>query len=836
MPRGKRAIGSARRPSPKRRGATQKRERLAVEARRELRAVVAIGASVLLLLTLHIGATGVVGRGLSRGLGWLFGDTTEVVAIGVILLNLRSLLGHRGVSLRRRWALLLLWLALAGGLGFAELRRLAPAGALSVSDAFALAKTGIGGGIGGNLLTLGLLRLLDAVGSQVVLWSLALGGVILFTEVQTRLAFGQALAAGGLGLWRAGAWVVGAVGALIVGLAQGLVEFFSADADEEGPPAKAGPSRREPAARLRREEPEKPRLHFPSFGWSTPPAKPAGERPATRRAVEPEPEPVRPVAASNVNHGEERPRGEDAGEEPAAPRIRSYEPPAADASPAAGGGQVVVHGAQLALLSGEVNYQLPPLSLLSEPAPSRAKPARNLAEQGKLLEETLASFGVTAKVVQIDQGPVVTRFELQPAAGVKVSRIVSLADDIALSLAAADVRIEAPIPGKAAVGIEVPNKETSVVHLREILAAPEFANPKCRLALALGKDIAGAPVVCDLVDMPHLLIAGATGSGKSVCLNTLITSVLYRTRPDEVKLLMVDPKRVELAGYDGIPHLLAPVVTDPKKAATALKWVVEEMEKRYELFGQSGVRNIEKYNELMNAAAAEHAVLTEVVPDEAPPEPARPLPYVIVLIDELADLMMVAAADVEDSICRLAQMARAAGIHLVIATQRPSVDVITGLIKANVPSRIAFAVSSQVDSRTILDMAGAERLLGKGDMLFCPVGAPKPVRVQGAYMNDREVEALVAYWKRQGRPDYQASLMPTENRVETDVGDDELYDDAVKLVVTTGSASISMVQRRFRIGYARAARLIDMMELAGVVGPYQGSKPREVLVSPGEET
>jgi S-DNA-T family DNA segregation ATPase FtsK/SpoIIIE len=335
--------------------------------------------------------------------------------------------------------------------------------------------------------------------------------------------------------------------------------------------------------------------------------------------------------------------------------------------------------------------------------------------------------------------------------------------------------------------------------------------------MALGKDIAGASVVCDLSDMPHLLIAGATGSGKSVCMNTMITSILFRQTPDTCKMLMVDPKRVELATYDGIPHLLAPVVTDPKKAAGALKWVVEEMEKRYELFAASGVRNIEKYNEVMQA-------------DAQPGEPDQTLPFIVVFIDELADLMIVAAADVEDAICRLAQMARAAGIHLVIATQRPSVDVITGLIKANIPSRVAFAVSSQVDSRTILDMAGAERLLGRGDMLFCPVGAPKPVRVQGAYISDKEVETLVEFWKRQGSPEYKTPIMPTESKVETDTGDDELFDDAVNLVLSTGSASISMVQRRFRIGYARAARLIDMMELAGIVGPYQGSKPREILV------
>ncbi|HHW14760.1 MAG TPA: DNA translocase FtsK [Firmicutes bacterium] len=631
---------------------------------------------------------------------------------------------------------------------------------------------------------------------------MALASLVFLTKAATRLAFAR-LVGGLLALmWRSAAFLAQAIAGAAVMVARGVAAFFTPDASLEGGEGAAGPA----AA----------------------PHPKAAPRPA---AAPPAAQPPREDEAYERLEKREEERKPLALAAPAGAEAQSAR------EPEAGGGAVAVHGTQLALLSGQAMYQLPPLSLLSEPVPAnRSKPVRNLAEQGRLLEETLENFGVKAKVVQIDQGPVVTRFELQPAPGVKVSRIVSLADDLALSLAAADVRIEAPIPGKAAVGIEVPNKEVAVVHLREILAAPEFANPKVRLPLALGKDIAGTPIVCDLVDMPHLLIAGATGSGKSVCLNTMVASLLYRLRPDEVKLLMIDPKRVELAVYDGIPHLLAPVVTDPKRAAAALKWVVEEMEKRYELFASNGVRNIDKYNALMLQAAREAAAAGESAGEpEAEASEVRPLPYVIVLIDELADLMMVAAAEVEDSICRLAQMARAAGIHLVIATQRPSVDVITGLIKANIPSRVAFAVSSQVDSRTILDMAGAERLLGKGDMLFCPVGAVKPLRVQGAYMTDREVESLVGFWKRQGRPEYQANLNLSETRIETETGDDELYDDAVKLVVSTGNASISMIQRRFRIGYARAARLIDMMELAGVVGPYQGSKPREELVSAEEE-
>ncbi|MEW8959990.1 MAG: DNA translocase FtsK, partial [Moorella sp. (in: firmicutes)] len=397
-----------------------------------------------------------------------------------------------------------------------------------------------------------------------------------------------------------------------------------------------------------------------------------------------------------------------------------------------------------------VPYVLPPLSLLTRPV--RVKNPRlekDITERIKILEDTLDSFGVKVKVTQVSCGPTVTRYEVQPAPGVKVSRIVSLADDIALSLAAAQVRIEAPIPGKAAVGIEVPNKEIAVVHLREVLEDPAFLESNSKLTVALGKDIAGNPVIADLAKMPHLLIAGTTGSGKSVCLNALICSLLFKATPQELKLLMIDPKMVELTQYNGIPHLLAPVVSQPKKAATALQWMVSEMEKRYELFAGAGVKDITRYNRLMQKENNGQGAL----------------PLVVVLIDELADLMMVAPADVEDAICRLAQMARAAGIHLVVATQRPSVDVITGLIKANISSRIAFAVSSQVDSRTILDMAGAEKLLGRGDMLFLPIGASKPIRVQGVYVSDREVEDLVTYVKQQGRPEYDPNFLKGEEVV-----------------------------------------------------------------------
>jgi S-DNA-T family DNA segregation ATPase FtsK/SpoIIIE len=439
-----------------------------------------------------------------------------------------------------------------------------------------------------------------------------------------------------------------------------------------------------------------------------------------------------------------------------------------------------------------------------------------------VLEETLGNFGVSAKVSQVSVGPTITRYELSLSPGVKVSKIVNLADDISLSLASAGIRIEAPIPGKSAVGIEVPNKDITMVFLREVLESEEFKNNKSKLAFAIGKDVAGANIVADLAKMPHLLIAGATGSGKSVCINTLIASILYKATPEEVKLLMIDPKVVELSVYKNIPHLLIPVVTDPKKAAGALNWAVVEMTERYKKFAANNVRDITGYNGITK-------------------EGIEKLPQIVVIIDELADLMMVSPGDVEDSICRLAQMARAAGIHLVVATQRPSVDVITGLIKANIPSRISFAVSSQVDSRTILDMGGAEKLLGKGDMLFYPVGESKPLRVQGAFVAEKEIEKLVTHIKDQVPPSYNDEIMKNLEQQDSDDdgGDfagetDELLPSAIEMVVDGGQASIMMLQRRLRIGYSRAARLIDQMEERGVIGGHEGSKPRKVLMTKDE--
>jgi len=471
-------------------------------------------------------------------------------------------------------------------------------------------------------------------------------------------------------------------------------------------------------------------------------------------------------------------------------------------------------------------YKHPGLELLKLNANTKLNSSdkKELIENANKLEEILSNFGVDAKVTQVTKGPSVTRFELQPSPGVKVSKIVNLSDDISLGLAASGIRIEAPIPGKAAVGIEVPNGKQTPVFLREVLENDEFINSKKKLAFALGKDISGKCVVGDLSKMPHTLIAGATGSGKSVCINSLIISLLYKYTPDEVKLLMVDPKVVELNVYNGIPHLLIPVVTDPKKAAAALNWAVNEMTTRYKLFADCGVRNMESYNELFNKGAIE-----------------AKLPYIVIIVDELADLMMVCPNDVEDYIGRLAQMARAAGMHLVIATQRPSVDVITGVIKANIPSRISFAVSSQIDSRTILDSSGAEKLLGKGDMLYYPVGESKPLRVQGCFISEEEVEQVVSFIKtEQGDSNYEEDIIDHINNAadlksagssENNDEVDELLNEVINVVVEYGQASTSFIQRKFRIGFNRASRIMDQLEERGIISEKDGSRPRQILIT-----
>lgn len=470
------------------------------------------------------------------------------------------------------------------------------------------------------------------------------------------------------------------------------------------------------------------------------------------------------------------------------------------------------------------HYEFPPIQLLSEGDKKAKNSKKVVADTATRLQKTLYSFGVSAKVENVSVGPAITRYELKPAEGVRVSKIANLADDIALSLAAETIRIEAPIPGKQAVGIEVPNAENEIVHFRDIIDTDTFKNHKSKLAFALGKDVAGKEIITDISKMPHVMIAGATGSGKSVCINTLIASIIYKAKPSEVKLVMIDPKIVELSVYNGIPHLLIPVVTDPKKAAGALAWAVQEMENRYTTFAMKGVRDLKGYNE-------------EIEKEQG----VGKLPHIVIIIDELADLMMVAKNDVEDAICRLAQKARAAGMHLVIATQRPSVDVITGLIKANIPSRIAFAVSSQVDSRTILDMVGAEKLLGKGDMLFYPAGASKPTRIQGAFVSDKEVEKIVDFVKDNSNATYNEDIIEqieknnsTDKEIDEQMDDDDDTDpllmEAIDVVVETRQASTSFIQRRFKVGYARAGRIIDQMEERGIISGFQGSKPREVLM------
>lgn len=559
------------------------------------------------------------------------------------------------------------------------------------------------------------------------------------------------------------------------------------------------------------------------------------------RPIEPEPEPVLdPVsvaAAPAFTIHQEQPEDDDEGlydfSDEVGELVRGSEVEAME-TPKPATKEAPVQNAKPTRKSK--SYVYPPVSLLTKGA--KGKKGNNdakLHETAQMLEQVLDTFGVKARVTDVSCGPTVTRYELQPEMGVKVSRIVGLADDLKLNLAAADIRIEAPIPGKAAVGIEVPNQESTPVFFRELVESDEFKNEKSRIAFGAGKDIGGKVIVADIAKMPHVLIAGATGSGKSVCINTIIMSILYRADPEDVKLIMIDPKVVELSVYNGIPHLLIPVVTDPKKAAGALHWAVQEMTDRYQKFAEVKVRKIEEYNAKIDA-------LTDVPNEE---KPAR-MPQIVVIVDELADLMMVAPGDVEDAICRLAQLARACGIHLVIATQRPSVNVITGLIKANMPSRIAFAVTSGVDSRTILDMVGAEKLLGKGDMLFYPQGLPKPLRVQGAFVSDSEVQAVVSFLKeRNGETVYDSELedkvsaaaaqQSSNNAADMTAasgdGRDEYFTDAARLIIDKDKASIGMLQRFFKIGFNRAARIMDQLEDAGVVGPEAGTKPREILMS-----
>jgi len=467
----------------------------------------------------------------------------------------------------------------------------------------------------------------------------------------------------------------------------------------------------------------------------------------------------------------------------------------------------------------EIDWKLPPITLLDTVTVRRERMADEIKRNVKVIEATLATFGVPAKVVGVNPGPAVTQYEIQPGAGVQVKKITSLQNDLSLALAAAPLRIEAPIPGKAAVGIEVPNKSASLVTIREVVETAAFREGTHTLALAMGNDVSGASIVGDLTRMPHLLIAGATGQGKSVCINALITSLLFQVTPDHMRLLLIDPKRVEMTGFNGLPHLALPVLVESHQAAAALRWAVAEMDRRYKMFSAEGVRNIAAYNE------------------KADLKSARQLPYIVIVIDELADLMMVAAGEIEELICRIAQLARAVGIHLIIATQRPSTDIITGLIKANIPSRVAFAVGSQVDSRVILDTGGAEKLLGRGDMLYQPVDAGKPTRIQGAFVSDQEVDAVVNFWKSQGGPRYMEEILEEgagsewEGREGTERKLDPLFARAARAVCAEGGASVSLVQRKFNVGYSRAGRIVDQLADHRVIGGYQGSKSREVLMN-----
>lgn len=731
------------------------------EQRREIMGVLMAALALLLLYSLYNASPGWAGSVASRGLRMAFGEAAPLAA---------ALLGIWGVAWLTGLERLASGPRLAGGALILGLAAAFYHVGAPVKPSWDQASTGVGGGLLGAALDGVLTRSFGPSGRTIVLYAFSVVAALLVTGGSiARLA--RSLRDRWLAAWGA------------------LRRAVSAVASSR---AKA-------------------------------PARTKKERAANGRVTAVAPEADAPLVVT--------PEGPD--DDAAPPDV--YDEIPAEAPPAAGEGMdggaqaQVGDGApgpddpvppagpfdQLAL-HPEALYQLPSPSLLTRRAAGGAGGRRrDAADKRRVLEQTLRSFGVEARVVHVEQGPAVTRFEVQPGPGVKVSRIASLADDIALSMAAAGVRIVAPIPGKAAMGIEVPNAEVETVHLRDVLESREFRQSASRLTVALGQDISGQPVVSTLERMVHLLVAGATGSGKSVCVNTLLCSLLFKASPAELRLLLIDPKVVELSAYNGTPHLLTPVITDPRRAAGSLRWLVKEMEKRYESFAQVGARDIGRYNQ------------------EASQSGRQQMPYIVVVIDELADLMMVAPAEVEDTIQRLAQMARAAGIHLVVATQRPSVDVITGVIKANIPSRIAFAVSSQVDSRTILDVAGAEKLLGKGDMLFHPLGAPKPLRVQGAYIPEGDLDAILAHVRRQGQPTYRQEVLAEAVAAKnaSPEHEDELLPEAVRVVLDSGQASVSIIQRRLRVGYTRAGRLIDMMEERGIVGPHQGPKPREILIT-----
>lgn len=821
--------------------------------------VAALGVWFLLALT---GRGGALGQMLGTGLQALVGVVGSWVAslfliwFGLLILYLR----HHGRPLR--WSLRATGLLLMA-LAFLMAVQLIQEGALEGGGDWENAMQGYGGGLIGAGLGMGATSLFGQAGRWVLLVTAALVGFVLNTGITL----------GGIVNWGKERLSDGARGAK--GAAADIYKLATtkpAPADDEETDGIV-PSRRSKAASEELNTIGATQVQ-PKVVPTAPPAKvessssfgnlfaalrgkastsaaiekPAEEpapveksAPTVQAAERPEPPIIRqpdPVVVESEPEPEPKPKLEQTIKLAAKPEVPKAAPaksePVAKAPAAEPPAPVVTPSGQLSLPPEELGtaYQLPPLSLLAKPQPKPGDRKEDHLTRADLLERTLKTFGVEARVVEISPGPSITRFELQPGEGVRVNKFTALADDLALALAAEDIRIEAPIPGKAAVGIEVPNKERMGVALREVMETPAFLNAGSRLTVAFGKDNAGNPVVGDLAKMPHLLIAGSTGSGKSVSMNTIICSLLFKARPDEVKMMMIDPKMVELSTYNGIPHLIAPVVTDVKKAAGYLKGMVKEMENRYELFAATGARNIQQYNQM---------VLEDPGPD--PDHPRQPLCYIVIFIDELADLMMVAPADVEDSICRLAQMARACGMHLVIATQSPRVDVITGLIKANIPSRIAFAVSNQIDSRVIIDQAGAEKLLGRGDMLYHVNGMAKPMRSQGAWIADKEIEQLVRFVKAQGKPVFTAQEVAVDTsgkggkgganqaELEPATAADQVFPMAVRVVIEHGQASVSILQRRLRCNYNKAVRLIDMMEEKGYIGPHQGSKPRDVLIS-----
>ncbi|MEY8311625.1 DNA translocase FtsK 4TM domain-containing protein [Oscillospiraceae bacterium 42-9] len=708
--------------------------------------------------------------------------------------------------------------------------------------------SGVGGGLAGGLLGQLLLSAAGATGAKII--------ILLLLFVSVMILTGATL----IGLFRTIKKPVEMVSGGIENARQRreeerviLEQDWAASIDvplDGDPPAAPAPSG-DLEALFAKPEPKKKKpqrnekLDKLQEVFGIAPEEPPQPQPEPQPAPEPEPEepaepqlPMSPVVSENppLVEPEPEPEPEDPEPEPLdMPKPRMMEPISMPEPRPQAPGATPAQEFQYQAADPGAAYCFPPLTMLAQsPQVDHAKETEELQANGKILVDTLNSFGVSTKILDICRGPAVTRYEIQPAAGVKVSKITNLSDDLALNLAATGVRIEAPIPGKAAVGIEVPNRSRSQVCMRELIQSNAFAASKSKLSVALGRDIAGQPVVADLARMPHILIAGTTGSGKSVCVNTFIVSMLYKASPDEVRFLMIDPKSVEFTQYNGLPHMLVPVVTEPHKAAGALGWAVNEMMKRYKIFSEHNVRNLAGYNSL--------AASQNYQDENGQPMPA--MPQIVILIDELADLMMAAPKEVEDSICRLAQLARAAGMHLVIATQRPSVDVVTGLIKANIPSRIALTVSTAVDSRTILDTVGAEKLLGYGDMLFAPVGSNKPVRVQGCLLKDEEIQSIVEFVKKTKAMDYDEGVIEEieRNAVAGDSGRDSggeggagetdpMMEEAIKVVVEAGQASTSLLQRRLRLGYARAGRLIDEMEQLGIVGPHEGSKSRQVLMT-----